>query len=382
MRGSWYDSRLSIPFSILIELFRRGGFMKAHLFFSKLFFLVTLLALATSVLGSEMDDRQAALERGERFLRMANNFFIIYDAGDTMDVPYKDTGLTRIEAEKQILVKSNAFLPDLGWQAGLYPHWKGGLWLHGAWKGFRPYYELKRYEQAAYGDAIEQLPVKSTGPPMIQRGLMKLEHLLGLPGRTEVFIFSDGKDSTAPGLEVQPLEQAKQLAAKYDVCFNIVSSAVTEEDKKLLDDIAAVNSCSIVMDFDVVFEKPEYLFGKLFTDTEELGYGNILFDVDKYIIKSKYTPILDKLGKFLVDNLTTYVVLSGFCDTTGTEAYNIKLSKNRAEAARSYLLRQFGIAEDRVLTYWYGYANPAASNETAAGRAKNRRVTIAVRVKK
>lgn len=356
--------------------------MKTHLYFSKLIFLIIFFAVAGPVLGSEMDDRQAALDRGDRFLRMANNFFIIYDASDAMDVPYKDTGLTRIEAEKQILVKSNASLPDLGWQAGLYPHWKGGLWLHAAWKGFKPYYELKRYDQAAYGDAIEQLPVTSTGPPMIQRGLMKLEHLLGLPGRTEVFIFSDGKHSTAPELEVEPLAQARKLAEEYDVCFNIVSSAVTEEDRKLLDDIASVNSCSIVMDFDVVYEKPEYLFGKLYMDTEELSFGNILFDFDKHIVKSDYKPSLDKLGKFLVDNPSTYVVLSGFCDSTGTEIYNVKLSKNRAEAVRRYLLRQFTIDGDRILAYWYGYANPVASNETAEGRAQNRRVTIAVRVKK
>lgn len=354
--------------------------MKMRILLIPLFFLL-LVSGAGQVYGADPDmaGELAARDDSGRYLLMANNFFIIYDPSYSMDVPYRDTGLTRMEAEKQILQRSNATLPDLGWQSGLYPHWKGGLWLHGALMAFKPYYELKRYDQAAYAQAIDQLPVKPTGPPMIQRGLMKLEHLLALPGRTEVFIFSDGKHSTAAGLETEPLEQAKMLAEKYDVCFTIVSSATTAEEVKLLNDIASVNTCSQVIDFDTVFEKPEHLFGKLYMDTGQAGYNNVLFDFDKYTIKDEYKPTLDKLGQFLLDQPGTYVVLSGFCDSVGTEAYNIKLSRKRAESVRNYLSERFGIDKDRMLSYWYGYANPVASNDTEAGRALNRRVTIAIR---
>jgi len=344
-------------------------------------FLFVFLFAAGPVCAADpaMADKLAVSDTDGRYKRMANNFFIIYDPSYNMAVPYKDTGITRLEAEKQILQKSNATLPDLGWQAGLYPHWKGGLWLHGAFMGFKPYYVLKRYDQAAYGQAIDQLPVKPTGPPMIQRGLMKLEHLLGLPGRTEVFLFSDGKHSTARELEPEPLEQARMLADKFDVCFTIVSSATTPEGIKLLDDIAAVNTCSQVIDFDTVFDKPEHLFGKLYMDTGSAGFDNVLFDFDKYAVKAEFKPILDKLGQFLLGQPDAYVVLSGFCDSMGNEAYNIKLSKKRAESVRNYLSKQFKISEDRMLTYWYGYANPVASNDTVEGRALNRRVTIAIR---
>lgn len=354
--------------------------MKMRLFLAPLFLLIFICSPGPGYAADPgMADKLAAPDEGGRYLLMAKNFFIIYDPSNSMDVPYKDTGLTRLEAEKQIIQKSNATLPDLGWQAGLYPHWKGGLWLHGALKAFKPYYELKRYDQAAYAKAIEQLPVKPTGPPMIQRGLMKLEHMLGLPGRTEIFLFSDGRHSTAEGLETEPLEQARMLAEKYDVCFTIVSSATTPEEVKLLDDIASVNTCSQVIDFDTVYEKPEHLFGKLFMDTEQAGFDNVLFDFDKYNIKAEYEPTLDKLGQFLLDQPEAYVVLSGFCDSIGTEAYNLKLSRKRAESVRNYLSERFKIDNDRMLSYWYGYANPVASNETDAGRALNRRVTIAIR---
>lgn len=348
---------------------------------TRFFLLFFILFITQPAFGATpaMPDQPAGPGENGRYLRMADNFFIIYDPADSMDVPYGDTGLTRLEAEKQIIQRSNATLPDLGWQTGLYPHWKGGLWLHGSLMAFKPYYELKRYDQAAYGQAIDQLPTRPVGPPMLQRGLMKLEHLLGLPGRTQVFLFSDGKHSTAPGLEPEPLVQARMLAANYDVCFNIVSSAATAEEQKLLADIAAVNACSQVFAFDTIFAKPEHLFGKLYMDTAQAGFNNVLFDFDKATVKAEFRPALDKLGRFLVEQPAAYVVLSGFCDAIGSETYNLKLSKRRAESVRAYLGKHFKISEERMLIYWYGYADPVASNETPEGRAQNRRVTIAIR---
>lgn len=314
-----------------------------------------------------------------RFVRMSNNFFIVYDPSTTMAVPYKDTGLTRMEASQYILRQSNASLPDLGWQAGLYPHWKGGLWLHGSPMAFKPYYRLQNYDKEGFAAAIEQLPVTPQSPPMLQTGLMKLEHLLGLPGRTEIFLFSDGKDSTYEGLEPHPLDQARMLAASHDICFNIISSAVEEKDRQLLEEIAAVNSCSQIIDFDTVFERPEHLLGKLYMDTEANGFSNVLFDFDKSDIRPEFTPQLDRLGLLLREHPRLYVVLSGFTDSIGTEAYNIRLSQRRAESVRAYLERNYGISRDNMLLYWYGYANPVASNDTAEGRQQNRRVTIVLR---
>ncbi|HFQ88912.1 MAG TPA: hypothetical protein ENK27_02450 [Desulfobulbus sp.] len=310
-------------------------------------------------------------------LRMADNFLILYDAADTMARPYHDSGMTRLEAEKQILARSNAALPALDWQAGLYPMWKPGLWLEGATMGFRPYYRLQNYDRAAFGRAIDRLPVHPTGPPMLQVGLMKLEHLLGLPGRTQVILFSDGRHSTAAGLETEPLAQARKLAKKFDVCFTIVSSADTAEGRKLLADIASVNSCSQVMDFDTVFDHPEHLLGKLVMAAS--GFDDVLFDFDRYAIRPQAMPNLDRLGRFLRQHADAYVVLSGFTDNIGSEAYNLRLSRQRAESVRNYLAKKFGIARKRMLLYWYGLARPVAPNTTPEGRQRNRRVTITLR---
>jgi OOP family OmpA-OmpF porin len=299
-----------------------------------------------------------------------------------MAVPYKNTGLTRIEAAKKILRESNASLPELNWQAGLYPHWKGELWLPGSPFAFKPYYRLQLYNKTEYAEAIEQLPVTPQSPPMLQTGLMKLEHLLGLAGRTEIFLFSDGKHRTEKELEPPPLQEARMLAAKYDICFNIVSSATDAKAAKLLDDIARINSCSQVIDFDTVFNRPEHLLGKLYRDTRDNGFNNILFDFDKSTIRPQAAAQLDILGQMLRENPQYYVVLSGFCDSIGSEAYNIGLSQRRAESVRNYLQKKFGIQRENMLLYWYGYANPIASNATEEGRQQNRRVSIVLRGKK
>ncbi len=347
--------------------------------------LVLLILTAGTVFGEEMTPelrhRLIAVEQ-TRYVRMADNFFILYDPSTSMDVPYKNTGLTRLQAEKKILRESNATLPELNWQAGLYPHWKGELWLHASPMAFKPYYRLHLYDKTDYAAAIEQLPVIPQSPPMLQTGLMKLEHLLGLPGRTEIFLFSDGKHSTFKGLEPQPLAQAKMLASKYDICFNIVSSASDAKGRKLLDDIAMVNSCSQVLDFDTVYDRPEHLLGKLYMDTQANGFNNILFDFDKSDLRPESTTQLDVLGRMLLANPQFYVVLSGFCDSIGSEAYNINLSQRRAESVRNYLQARFGISRKNMLLYWYGYANPVASNATPEGRQLNRRVTIVLRGKK
>ena len=69
------------------------------------------------------------------------------------------------------------------------------------------------------------------------------------------------------------------------------------------------------------------------------------------------------------------VRISGYTDSTGPEAYNMKLSQRRADAVAAYLADN-GIATDRISTKAFGEADPVASNETAAGRQQNRRAVV------
>jgi outer membrane protein OmpA-like peptidoglycan-associated protein len=71
-------------------------------------------------------------------------------------------------------------------------------------------------------------------------------------------------------------------------------------------------------------------------------------------------------------------VLAGFTDNVGDPEYNLQLSRMRAESAKNYILTQSRIDPNRVIVMWYGATNFIADNDTEEGRAKNRRVEIAI----
>jgi OOP family OmpA-OmpF porin len=91
------------------------------------------------------------------------------------------------------------------------------------------------------------------------------------------------------------------------------------------------------------------------------------------------TKTLDELGKALTSNdLKVYCfVVEGHTDSIGSDAYNMKLSQQRAQSVVHYLTKKFDIDPDRLQAVGVGKASPIASNDTDEGRQKNRRVQIA-----
>ena len=77
-------------------------------------------------------------------------------------------------------------------------------------------------------------------------------------------------------------------------------------------------------------------------------------------------------------NPNAYVLLVGYTDSIGPEEYNLYLSNRRADGVADYLVNSLGVGRDQVVVNWYGEANPVAGNNSAEGRAQNRRVEVAV----
>ncbi len=99
---------------------------------------------------------------------------------------------------------------------------------------------------------------------------------------------------------------------------------------------------------------------------------NLEFDFGKATIRSSSNPSLNKVAELLV-NKNFSLKLAGHTDNVGSDAANLKLSKARAEAVRSYLVSQ-GANASRIEATGYGESQPIASNATAEGRQQNRRV--------
>ena len=105
--------------------------------------------------------------------------------------------------------------------------------------------------------------------------------------------------------------------------------------------------------------------------------ADAFFDFDKSVLKSEGKAKLDDLaGKVKGINLEVIIAV-GHTDSVGTDVYNQKLSVQRSEAVKAYLVSQ-GIEKSRVYTEGKGEKQPVADNKTAEGRSKNRRVEIEV----
>ncbi|MDE6456980.1 MAG: OmpA family protein [Muribaculum sp.] len=103
--------------------------------------------------------------------------------------------------------------------------------------------------------------------------------------------------------------------------------------------------------------------------------GGILFPTGKYTLNTAAQNDLSQFAVSLKQNPLTDVQILGFTDNTGSYAVNEKLSNERADAVLTYLVNS-GVSPTRLTAKGIPMADYVASNETAAGRAQNRRVEI------
>jgi len=101
------------------------------------------------------------------------------------------------------------------------------------------------------------------------------------------------------------------------------------------------------------------------------------FDFNKATLKPEGMAKLDEAAKVMAENADLTVAVEGHTDSVGSDAYNQKLSERRAQAAVDYLVSK-GVAAARLAPTGYGESKPVASNDTAEGRAQNRRVDLVV----
>ncbi|MGE0775699.1 MAG: OmpA family protein [Sphingomonadaceae bacterium] len=105
--------------------------------------------------------------------------------------------------------------------------------------------------------------------------------------------------------------------------------------------------------------------------------SGITFETNSYAIQPQFRQTLDNVASTLAQYNQTYIDVYGHTDSTGGDGVNIPLSQNRAKSVADYLSMR-GVSSARVGTQGFGSSQPLASNETAEGRQKNRRVEIKI----
>jgi OmpA-OmpF porin, OOP family len=227
-------------------------------------------------------------------------------------------------------------------------------------------------------------------------------------GKIAVIVISDGV-----GMGEREVLAAEDLKAKYgeDVCIYTILIGNSPGGRKVMNKIALRGQCGLAVNGDFLMnkEKMEGFVRKIFLtraqpergcDDDNDGIANalddcpgtkpglkvdengcwdlvlladVLFDFDKYNLKPEGVKALEQVVALLNKYPFLDLHIGGHTDNYGSMAYNIKLSKRRAQAGLDYLVKR-GIRPERISISWHSYSIPVATNDTAAGRALNRRL--------
>lgn len=105
--------------------------------------------------------------------------------------------------------------------------------------------------------------------------------------------------------------------------------------------------------------------------------SGVYFATAKYNINAASQETLNKLANVFREYPDTNILVVGHTDSVGSDESNMVLSKNRAYSVTNYLIGK-GLSSGRFTTNWFGESQPKHDNSTAEGRAKNRRVNVAI----
>ena len=179
-----------------------------------------------------------------------------------------------------------------------------------------------------------------------------------------------------------------------DVDAGIVRLADMEEEIRALDErlggataerAALVKRLEAQARVKAQFEEVEKMFTKSEARVFREGNNVILrlvglsFDSGASAIKQGSFDLLGKVEKAIDIFPRSELVIEGHTDSHGGDELNQKLSQERAESLQQYMINAMRIPSYRVIATGYGETNPVANNETAAGRAKNRRIDIVIK---
>jgi OmpA-OmpF porin, OOP family len=115
-------------------------------------------------------------------------------------------------------------------------------------------------------------------------------------------------------------------------------------------------------------------FSAMISTTGKFVTHGIYFDTDSDVLKPESAPVIKEVASALTKNPALKLEVDGYTDSVGDAAHNLDLSNRRAQSVVNVLVSQFGVTASRLSAKGMGDANPIASNDTADGRAANRRV--------
>jgi outer membrane protein OmpA-like peptidoglycan-associated protein len=112
------------------------------------------------------------------------------------------------------------------------------------------------------------------------------------------------------------------------------------------------------------------------SESRRAAVYDIYFSFNSDVIRDESEPTLKEIGDLLRRHLDWTLNIEGHTDGIASDAFNLDLSRRRADAVKAALVGRFGVAPERLATSGYGRSRPRDTNDTPEGRARNRRVEL------
>jgi len=272
--------------------------------------------------------------------------------------------------------------------------------------GFMPNDNTKymQYDKKGYDRALRKIFDADGVSPLAPTIYATGRDWLRLKGKLAVIIISDGID-----MGDKAILAAEDLKARYGemVCIYTILIGNDPSGKQVMEKIAAGGQCGLALNGDQLLDKKmlrdtvhDIFLTRAQPDSDGDGVSDdkddcpgtkpglkvdehgcwdlvmladVLFDFDKYNLKPEGINVLNQVVDLLNKHSFLDLHISGHTDNFGSMAYNIKLSKQRAQSGLNYLAKK-GIDPARLSTSWHSYSIPVATNDNPAGRSLNRRL--------
>jgi len=357
--------------------------------------VVTVVGWASGCTAPPLPDRDptvvSPLAVGPGEARVTDQLIVVTDASGTM---YAAETFPEAKALTESFVAS---LPEASVRSAIPGRYRAGLIGFGG--GDRIVAPVEAFNRGELADAARRLHVMGEidgrgGTTPLHRVLLEAGAELEPGGRSAVVVFSDG---LADDPEAALLAGAALLEQQTgELCFHTVQTGHGAEGRTLLEGLAALSPCgsftpasqlsnaAAIQDLArraTVAGAASALLARAPSAAvqnpceERVSFGGVNFDFDRAAIRDDAKPVLRDWAARLTRCGNVNLTIEGHTDSVGAEAYNLLLSERRANAVLQYLVGE-GVPATRQNVAAYGETRPVASNATADGRAKNRRVDI------
>ena len=345
------------------------------------------------------------------YSRKVDTFVVVLDTASSMEKTYKK----RREAERalEIVSRLNQTIPPLDYRAGLVAFSSGScLSCEDAEVLYGPApYNRGDFEAALAGYNASGRISRASSYSFGQQASRFI--LQGNPGRVALIVVSDSENI----LYGRAFTTVQKLRGTLDhrICIYPIQVDRDYGGRIVMDELVRVGGCGFAVNADDIAapESMDRYVREVFlapatapvaaasapaaADSDGDGVPDsfdkcpntpkgapvnangcwelhgVYFDTDQAVIKD--TKVLDQAVAIFMANPKLTAEARGHTDSTASAEYNQKLSEARARAVRDYFIKQ-GIAPERIRTQGFGETRPAASNDTAEGRALNRRVEL------